>query len=323
MKYLPLGDSGLSASVIGFGAWAIGGGAVWGDSSDDAESLRTIAAALDAGINLLDTAPAYGWGHSERLIAESRRGPARLGAAGHQMRALVGRFARGSFFTNFNGRDIYRSLRPDTIAIEVERSLRDLGTDRIDLYQIHWPAVEPEKTPVEDTMAALLKLREQGKIRAIGVCNLSAAELARIPCLRPARQPPVPLLDALARSRGGDASVLPGSQARHISPTCRLSKGCSPGRSAWTTCSRKASSGATRMVPVAAAAKPPPRSRSAGRLADALRAARLHARPARARLDPCPARRHPCARRSPQGPPHPRNRRCRRSGAIFPTTSPR
>ena len=176
MKYLPLGDSGMSASVIGFGAWAIGGGAVWGGSSDDSESIRTIQAALDAGINLLDTAPAYGWGHSERLIAKAIDG-----RRDHVLLAtkcgLWWDDARGSYFTEFNGRSLYRSLRPDTIAIEVERSLRDLATDRIDLYQVHWPAVEPEKTPVADTMAALLKLRDQGKIRAIGVCNLSPAEL--------------------------------------------------------------------------------------------------------------------------------------------------
>jgi methylglyoxal reductase len=176
MKYLPLGDSGLSASVIGFGAWAIGGGAVWGGESDDAESIKTITAALDAGINLLDTAPAYGWGHSERLIARAiadRRDEVLLATKC----GLWWDDARGSYFTEFNGKSLYRSLRPDTIAIEVERSLRDLGTDRIDLYQIHWPAVEPEKTPIGETMAALLKLRDQGKIRAIGVCNLSPAEL--------------------------------------------------------------------------------------------------------------------------------------------------
>lgn len=176
MKYLPLGDSGLSSSVIGFGAWAIGGGEVWGNDSEDAESIRTITAALDAGINLLDTAPAYGWGHSERLIARAiagRRDEVILATKC----GLWSDDARGSYFTEFNGRSLYRSLRPDTIAIEVERSLRDLGTDRIDLYQVHWPAVEPEKTPVAETMAALLKLRDEGKIRAIGVCNLSPAEL--------------------------------------------------------------------------------------------------------------------------------------------------
>lgn len=176
MKTLPLGNSGLNASVIGFGAWAIGGGAVWGNATDDAESIRTIQAALDAGINLLDTAPAYGWGHSERLIAKA--------VAGRRDEVILATKCglwwddpRGSYFCPFNGKDIYRSLRPDTIAIEVERSLRNLGTDRIDLYQTHWPSVPPEQTPVEDTMAALLKLRDDGKILAIGACNLSPAEL--------------------------------------------------------------------------------------------------------------------------------------------------
>lgn len=176
MKHLPLGDSGLSSSVIGFGAWAIGGGAVWGGESDDIESIRTIHAALDAGINLLDTAPAYGWGHSERLIAkaiEGRRDDVLLATKC----GLWWDDDRGSYFTEFNGKSIFRSLRPDTIAIEVERSLIDLATDRIDLYQVHWPAVEPENTPIAETMAALLKLRDEGKIRAIGVCNLSPAEL--------------------------------------------------------------------------------------------------------------------------------------------------
>jgi methylglyoxal reductase len=176
MKHLPLGNSGLSASVIGFGAWAIGGGAVWGDASDDAESITTIRTALDAGINLLDTAPAYGWGHSERLIAkaiEGRRDQVLLATKC----GLWWDDARGSYFTEFNGKSLYRSLRPDTIAIELERSLRDLATDRIDLYQIHWPAVAPQKTPIHETMETLLKLRDQGKIRAIGVCNLSCDEL--------------------------------------------------------------------------------------------------------------------------------------------------
>ena len=176
MKYLPLGNSGLSSSVIGFGAWAIGGGAVWGGATDDDQSVATIRAALDAGINLLDTAPAYGWGHSERLIAkaiEGRRDEVLLATKC----GLWWDDARGSYFTEFNGKSIYRSLRPDTIAIEIERSLHDLGTDHIDLYQVHWPAVDPDKTPIADTMAALLNLRDEGKIRAIGVCNLSPAEL--------------------------------------------------------------------------------------------------------------------------------------------------
>ena len=176
MKYLPLGDSGLSSSVIGFGAWAIGGGEVWGGITDDSRALSTIRAAMESGINLLDTAPAYGWGHSERLIAEAVRG-SRDEVLLATKCGLWWDDDRGSYFTKFNGRDLFRSLRPDTISIEVERSLKDLNTDRIDLYQVHWPAIEPCKTPVEDTMAALLGLRDQGKIRAIGVCNLGADEL--------------------------------------------------------------------------------------------------------------------------------------------------
>lgn len=176
MKQLPIGNSGIGASVIGFGAWAIGGGDVWGGAADDEEAIRAIRAALDAGINLLDTAPAYGWGHSERLIAkavEGRRDEVVLATKC----GLWWDDTRGSYFCPFNGKEIYRSLRPDTIAIEVERSLRDLGTDRIDLYQTHWPAVPPDQTPVEDTMAALISLKDQGKIRAIGACNLSPDEI--------------------------------------------------------------------------------------------------------------------------------------------------
>lgn len=219
MKYLPLGDSGLSSSVIGFGAWAIGGGAVWGGSSDDNESIQTIHAALDAGINLLDTAPAYGWGHSERLIAkaiEGRRDEVLLATKC----GLWWDDARGSFFTEFNGKSLYRSLRPDTIAIEVERSLRDLATDRIDLYQVHWPAVEPEKTPIDETMAALLKLREEGKVRAIGVCNLSCEELDEYLACGPvaSHQFRYSML-----SRGPEKEMLPLCQKRNLATLTYMS----------------------------------------------------------------------------------------------------
>ena len=135
MKHLPLGNSGLSASVIGFGAWAIGGGAVWGDASDDAESINTIRTALDAGINLLDTAPAYGWGHSERLIAKAIEGRREQVLLATKC-GLWWDDARGSYFTEFNGKSLYRSLRPDTIAIELERSLRDLATSGTTVLEV-------------------------------------------------------------------------------------------------------------------------------------------------------------------------------------------
>ena len=176
MKYHKLGCLDQEASVIALGAWAIGGGESWGKRIDDQTAIATIHAALDAGVNFIDTAPSYGFGHSEELVGKA--------LAGHRDEVVIATKCglwwdddRGSFFTEFDGRPLYRSLRPDTIAIEIDRSLRRLKTDRIDLYQTHWPAIEPDKTPLADTMGALADLVTAGKIRAIGVCNVSPAEL--------------------------------------------------------------------------------------------------------------------------------------------------
>ncbi len=176
MNTRPLGNSGLNASIVGLGTWVLGGGRVWGQETDDQESIRTIHAALDAGINLIDTAPAYGWGRSEEVVGKAIKG--------RRERVILATKCglwtdddRGSFFTELDGRIMRRSLRPDTITIEIERSLKRLGVDCIDLYQTHWPSCPPEETPIADTVACLLKLRDAGKIRAIGVCNVSPAEL--------------------------------------------------------------------------------------------------------------------------------------------------
>lgn len=176
MKYKPLGNSNLNASIIGLGTWVTGGGAVWGNDPDDRESVRAIHAAMDHGINLIDTTPAYGWGRSEEVVGKA--------IAGRRDKVIVATKCglwtddeRGSFFIEMDGKVMRRSLRPDTIEIEIERSLQRLGIDCIDLYQTHWPSVPPDFTPVADTMACLMKLREQGKIREIGVCNVSVPEL--------------------------------------------------------------------------------------------------------------------------------------------------
>lgn len=176
MKTRPLGSSGLSASVVGLGTWVLGGGSIWGVDTDDAESVRAIHAALDLGINLLDTAPAYGWGRSEEVVGKAIRGRRDQVILATKC-GLWTDDERGSFFTEFDGRKMRRSLRPDTIVIEIERSLRRLEVDCIDLYQTHWPSVPPDHTPIADTMACLMKLRDQGKIRAIGVCNVDVPEL--------------------------------------------------------------------------------------------------------------------------------------------------
>jgi methylglyoxal reductase len=176
MNYKPLGNSGISASVIGLGAWVLGGGQLWGKDTDDAESIRAIQTAIDLGITLIDTAPAYGFGRSEVVVGKAikgRRDKVVIATKG----GLWWDDARGSYFADFDGKKIYRSLRPDTLRIEVENSLKRLGVDCIDLYQTHWPSAPPDFTPIADTMAALVSLKDQGKIRALGVSNVSVAEL--------------------------------------------------------------------------------------------------------------------------------------------------
>jgi len=138
--------------------------------------VRTIQAALDLGINLIDTAPAYGWGRSERVVGQALKGRRQQAVLATKC-GLWSEDSRGSFFADFDGRKMNRSLRPDTIQIEIENSLRRLEVDYIDLYQTHWPSMPPDQTPIADTMAVLLKLKQQGKIRAIGVCNVSVVEL--------------------------------------------------------------------------------------------------------------------------------------------------
>ncbi len=175
MQYKKLGPSGIEASVVAMGAWVTGGGAAW-NGVDDSESRNAIDAALDHGVNFIDTAPAYGWGHSEEVVGQALRGRRDTVVVATKC-GLWWEDARGSFHFHMDGKDMYISLRPDTIAVEVENSLRRLDTDYIDLYQIHWPAKEPEMTPIADTMACLNALKDQGKIRAIGVCNLSVPQL--------------------------------------------------------------------------------------------------------------------------------------------------
>ncbi|MCX6917549.1 MAG: aldo/keto reductase [Verrucomicrobiota bacterium] len=176
MKTKSLGSSGLNASIVGLGAWVLGGGQLWGKDTDDAESVRTIQAALDLGINLIDTAPGYGWGRSEQVVGRALKGRRDKAVVATKC-GLWWDDSRGSYFADLDGRKVNRSLRPDTIQVEIENSLRRLDIDCIDLYQTHWPSAPPDFTPIADTMAMLLKLKDQGRIRAIGVSNVSLDEL--------------------------------------------------------------------------------------------------------------------------------------------------
>jgi methylglyoxal reductase len=176
MQHQALGQSGINASTIALGTWVLGGGTPWGDNPDDAQSIRLIQTALDLGINLIDTAPAYGWGRSETVVGKAVKGRREQALIATKC-GLWWEDARGSYFADLDGKAMHRSLRPDTLQREIEHSLRRLQTDYVDLYQVHWPAMAPDKTPVADSMACLLKFQEQGKIRQIGVCNVTPDEL--------------------------------------------------------------------------------------------------------------------------------------------------
>jgi len=171
MRTMKIGKSGIEASVVGIGSWAIGGDSMWG-ASDDAESIRTIHRARELGITLLDTAPAYGLGHSEEVVGKAlagRRGDYVLSTkCGLRWDAQ-----EGVLHMERDGVRLMRNTRPECLAEEVEMSLRRLKTDYIDIYIVHWQALPEFPCPIADTMGFLSDLKKQGKIRAIGASNLS------------------------------------------------------------------------------------------------------------------------------------------------------
>ena len=156
MEYRKLGRTDINVSVLALGCWPFAGGQYWGDQDDNA-SIATVHAALDAGINFFDTAEGYEAGHSERVLG----------------RALVGRRAEAIIATKVSP----NHLRPEEVIAACEGSLQALQTDYIDLYQIHWPNHD---VPLADTVGALQQLKEQGKIRAIGVSNFAVQDFSEM-----------------------------------------------------------------------------------------------------------------------------------------------
>ncbi|MBN2212433.1 MAG: aldo/keto reductase [Sedimentisphaerales bacterium] len=180
MRYRSLGQSDIEASVVALGAWAIGGW-TWG-GADDEESIRAVHAALDAGMNFIDTAPIYGFGHSEKVVGlalRDRRQQAVLatkcGLRWDLEKGVFYFYSTEDMFTNHPAKHrVHKYLGPESVIAECEASLKRLQTDYIDLYQTHW---QDSTTAIEDTMATLIKLKEQGKIRAIGVCNATVEQV--------------------------------------------------------------------------------------------------------------------------------------------------
>ena len=170
MQFRRLGPDGPEISVVGMGAWAIGGPWQfgWGPQDDD-ESLAALHKAFDAGVNWVDTAAVYGLGHSEEVVGQAVRE--------HGGEVLVFTKCGRPWYGRENNEPTY-DLRPDTIRFELEQSLKRLGTDHVDLYQFHWPDTETG-TPVEDSWATMADLVTEGKVRWAGVSNFDVQALQR------------------------------------------------------------------------------------------------------------------------------------------------
>ena len=183
METRTLGEGGPPLTVIGFGAWAIGGPWIYGwGKVDDAESVSAIHRALDEGVNWIDTAAAYGLGHSEEVVARALKGLAQ--------RPFVA--TKCGLLPDGKG-GVKNSLAPESIRAECDASLKRLQTDCIDLYQIHWPA---PGAPVEAAWETMADLRKAGKVRYIGVSNFDVPLLRRCMAIAPVQslQPPYSLI---------------------------------------------------------------------------------------------------------------------------------
>src|ERR1700679_1231415 len=201
MQTRRLGTSDLEITPIGVGAWAMGGGGwqfAWGAQDDD-ESVDAIHAALDKGINWIDTAAIYGLGHSEEVVGK----------------ALAGRSQKPLVFTKCGivwdeTREPRRTIEPASIRRELEQSLSRLKLDVIDLYQIHWP--EPDDL-IEAAWSMMAKLQQEGKVRYIGVSNFNVGQKKRPKAIAPipSLQPPYSII-----SPEIEKEILPYTQANNI-----------------------------------------------------------------------------------------------------------
>jgi len=197
-EYVDIPGTQLRVSRVALGTWAMGGW-MWG-GTDERESVATIRAALDQGINLIDTAPVYGFGGSGEIVGRA------VAEAGLRSRTVI---ATKVGLEWRNGK-VYRNATRDRIVREIDESLRRLRTDYIDVYQVHWP--DP-LVPIEETADAMRDLYEQGKIRAIGVSNFSVKQMERFRQIAPLHvvQPPYNLFE-----RAVEAEILPYCRTNRI-----------------------------------------------------------------------------------------------------------
>ena len=181
MKTIKIGTLEKPVSRISLGTWAIGGGPAWGQTPEaqaaaEKNSIETICACPAAGVNMLDTAPGYNFGNSERIVGKA------LAQMDREKMCVITKFGivwdrKGALFNKVGDTQLYKNLSRESILHEIDLSLDRLVTDYIDVYMSHWQAVEPYYTPISETMELLKELKAQGKIRAIGAANVSPEQV--------------------------------------------------------------------------------------------------------------------------------------------------
>ena len=172
MKYVKLGSTSMKVSVVAFGAWAAGGH--WWGGNDERDSIEAIQSSIEMGVNFIDTAPAYGQGLSEEIVAKAIKGKRESVFIATKC-GLRWDLKKGTYFFDYEpGVPVYRYLGKESLEEELDNSLKRLNTDYIDLYQIHWQDVT---TPIGQTMEFLMKAKQKGKIKAIGVSNSSLQQI--------------------------------------------------------------------------------------------------------------------------------------------------
>ena len=180
MKTMKLGKTGMDVSRMGLGTWSIGGGSAWGGDHDLQTVVDTICEAPKLGVNLIDTAPGYNFGNSEKILGMALQ---KMNREDVKIITKCGvtwdQEMKGDLFNKVNGIQLYKNLNSDSIKREIEESLKRMGTDYVDVYMTHWQSIEDSEyyVPIQKTMEVLNDLKAQGKIKAIGAANVDIKQI--------------------------------------------------------------------------------------------------------------------------------------------------
>lgn len=177
---MKLGKTGMEVSRMGLGTWSIGGGSAWGGDHDLQTVVDTIVEAPKLGVNLIDTAPGYNFGNSEKILGMALQ---KMNREDVKIITKCGvtwdQEMKGDLFNKVNGIQLYKNLNSDSIKREIEESLKRMGTDYVDVYMTHWQSIEGSEyyVPIQKTMEVLNDLKAQGKIKAIGAANVDIKQI--------------------------------------------------------------------------------------------------------------------------------------------------